>query len=79
VDFVHVNGHPTDAGTNRADELVQKGHGPGPHSRVRLNGSGEGTGRFGRLHYGRYGAASFRPPDPSSASSFEDIVSRSLV
>jgi hypothetical protein len=44
--WVHVKGHSTDGGNDRADELVQWGKTGGPYCRVR-EGGGEGEGRYG--------------------------------
>ena len=45
VAFVHVQGHSTNGGNDRADDLVQVGKLEGPFSRMRLGGGGEGVGR----------------------------------
>ena len=48
--FVHVAGHSGDRGNDRADELVQWGKTPGPHSRMcPQRGHGEGDGRDRRM------------------------------
>ena len=49
VTFIHVKGHSTDGGNDRADLLVQWGKSDGPFSRMRRGGGGEGAGRFGAI------------------------------
>ena len=43
--FVHMKGHSSDAGNDRADELAWWGKEEGPYSRIATDGSGEGAGR----------------------------------
>ena len=42
LSFVHVKGHSSDGGNDRADELVQWGKEPAPYCRLQLGGEGEG-------------------------------------
>ena len=44
VTFVHVKGHSTDGGNDRADKLVQWGKSEGPFSRMQIGGGEEGAG-----------------------------------
>eukprot|EP01052_Picozoa_sp_SAG31_P031026 SAG31_NODE_3244_length_4500_cov_2.174960_2_plen_146_part_00 len=44
VTFIHVKGHSTDGGNDRADELAWWGKEEGPFSRLARDGSGEGDG-----------------------------------
>ena len=43
--FIHVKGHSSDGGNDRADELAWWGKEEGPYSRLASDGSGEGEGR----------------------------------
>ena len=78
VIFIHVKGHSSDVGNDRADELVQWGKSDGPFTRLG-RGISEGPGLTGPVKDGPVRANAEQPPGAAADGADDDMLEELLA
>ena len=78
VTFIHVKGHSSDVGNDRADELVQWGKSDGPFTRLG-RGISEGPGLTGPVMDGPVRANAEQPPGAAADGADDDMLEELLA